>query len=97
MKEILNQIFDIEQKSEKKDIDIFNRNIRRLYHEIEVLGFVAKNPLGEKYSLERTDIEATLMSDFKPKMKITKVLKPIIFTTTNGQMQLVQKGVVIVE
>ena len=47
MKEILNQIFDIAQKSEKKDIDIFDRNIRRLYHEIEALGYVLKNPIGE--------------------------------------------------
>ncbi|WP_299617323.1 hypothetical protein [uncultured Tenacibaculum sp.] len=97
MKEILNQIFDIAQKSEKKDIDIFDRNIRRLYHEIEALGYVLKNPIGEKYSLERTDIEATLMNDFHSKMKITKVLKPIVYSTENGQMVLVQKGVVIAE
>ncbi|WP_442265374.1 hypothetical protein ACSIGC_13710 [Tenacibaculum sp. ZS6-P6] len=97
MKEILNQIFDIEQKSEKNELHVFDRNIRRLYHEIEGLGFEIKNPLGEKYSLERTDIEATLMNDFHSKMKITKVLKPIIYKSENGHMTLVQRGVVIVE
>lgn len=97
MKEVLNQIYEIEQKSEKKEINIFDRNIRRLYHEIEALGYTLKNPLGEKYSLERTDIEATLMNDFHSKMKITKVLKPIIYKTENDQMLLVQKGVVIAE
>ncbi len=97
MKEILNQIYDIEQKSEKRNIDFFERNIRRLYHEIEKQGYIVKNPLGEKYSLERTDIEATLMTDFYNEMKIVKVLKPIVYHSINDTMVIVQKGVVIVE
>ena len=37
------------------------------------------------------------MNDFHSKMKITKVLKPIVYSKENGQMVLVQKGVVIAE
>lgn len=96
MKEILNQVYDIEQKSEKREITFFDRNIRRIYHEVEQLGFVLKNPLGEKYSLERTDVEATLMHDFEEGMQITKVLKPIIYQVKSNNMVIIQKGVVIV-
>lgn len=97
MKEILNQVYEIEQKSEKRELTFFNRNVRRIYHEIEQLGYVLKNPLGEKYSLERTDVEANLMKEFYEGMRVSKVLKPIIYKKENDHMVLVQKGIVIVE
>lgn len=97
MKEILNQVYEIEQKSEKRELTFFNRNVRRIYHEIEQMGFVLKNPLGEKYSLERTDIEANLLTDFHEGMRVSKVLKPIIYKVEDDQMILIQKGIVIVE
>lgn len=97
MKEILNQVYDIEQKSKKRNVDFFERNFRRIYHEIEELGFILKDPLGEKYTLERTDVEATLMNDFYEEMKIVKVLKPIVYEKKNEALTIIQKGVVIVE
>ncbi len=97
MKEILNQIYEIEIKSIKREVSFFERNIRRVYYEIEQLGYVLKNPLGEKYSIERTDIEANLMKEFYEGMRVSKVLKPIIYKKENDQMILVQKGIVIVE
>lgn len=97
MKEILNQLYEIEQKSEKNNITLFDRNLKRLFHEIEEQGFFIKNPLGEKFSESRTDIDATLMNKLGPKSTITKVLKPIIYKKDGDQLIIIQKGVAIVE
>lgn len=40
MKEILNQLYEIEQKSIKNEITLFDRNLKRLFHEIEEQGFL---------------------------------------------------------
>ena len=97
MKELLNQLFEIEQKSIKNNLKLFDRNVKRMRYELEQLGYFMKNPEGEKFSEERTDVDATLMSEIHSKMKITKVLKPIILKKENEQSFIVQKGVVIVE
>ena len=44
-----------------------------------------------------TDVEANITGDFNSKMKIVKVLKPIVYKKTNEETTLVQKGIVIVE
>jgi len=97
MLEIINQIFSIELKSTKEDLTIFNRNIDRIYHEFEALGFHIINPIGKTYRNEMTDVEANINGDFNGKMKIVKVLKPIVYKKTDGDTTLVQKGIVIVE
>lgn len=97
MKELLNQLYEIKQKSQKNNVTLFDRNIRRMFHEIEQLGYFIKVPEGEKFSEERTDIDATLMGKMHSKMKITKVLKPIIYKKELEQAIIIQKGVVIVE
>lgn len=96
MKEILNQIFEIEQKVGNQQITNLDRNIRRLYHEFENEGFVLKNPIGEKFSELRTDMDATIMGELKNKLIVTKVLKPIIYQKQNEELILIQKAVVIV-
>ena len=97
MKEIINQVFAIEQRSKKENVDSFNRNIKRIYHEFETLGFKVINPLGQVYKNEMTDVEANIVGDITNKMKIIKVLKPIIYKTENEHTILIQKGIVVVE
>ncbi len=97
MREILNQLYEIDQKSKKNNLTLFDRNMKRIFHEIEHMGFYTKNPLGEKFSEERTDIDATIMGKTNSQMKIVKVLKPIIYKKEADQAIIVQKGVVIVE
>ena len=45
MLEIINQVFSIQLKSNKEDLTLFNRNIDRINHEFEALGFHIINPL----------------------------------------------------
>lgn len=96
MKEIINQIFTIEQKSNKENIELFNRNLDRIYHEFEALGYHIINPIGQKYRTEMTDVEANITGEISKNMKIVKVLKPIIYKEELDRV-LVQKGIVIVE
>ncbi|WP_298475433.1 hypothetical protein [uncultured Maribacter sp.] len=96
MKEILNQFFEIEQKITNQQITTLGRNIKRLHHEFEREGFILKNPIGEKFSELRTDMDATIMGELNNKLIVTKVLKPIIYQKQNEELILIQKAVVIV-
>ncbi len=98
MVNIINQIFEIEYKLRSKNEDSVDRNIRRMYHELETIGYKVINPLNRSYKETDTDIEASLAGTLKGELKVTRVLKPIIYQKINdGQLALVQKGIVIVE
>lgn len=97
MLEIINQIFSIQLKSDKENLTLFNRNIDRINHEFEALGYHIINPIGQIYRNEMTDVEANITGDISSKMKIVKVLKPVVYKRTNEENTLVQKGIVIVE
>jgi hypothetical protein len=69
-----------------------------MYHELETIGYKVINPLNRSYKETDTDIEASLAGTLKGELKVTRVLKPIIYQKINdGQLALVQKGIVIVE
>ena len=97
MLEIINQVFSIQLKSNKDNLTLFNRNIDRINHEFEALGFHIINPLGQTYRNEMTDVEANITGDFNEQMKIVKVIKPIVYQKRNDENTLVQKGIIIVE
>lgn len=95
---IINQVFEIEYKLRLKNEDAADRNIRRLYHELEIMGYTVIDPVNRTYKETDTDVEASLAGELKGELKITRVLKPIIYQKLNeGQMELIQKGIVIVE
>ena len=95
MNNIINQLFEIDKKSTEQNIDVFDRNLKRIFHELEEMGFKIINPLGTIYDERDASIEANILN---PNAKtITKVLKPVIFKSENGNFTLCQKGVVIVE
>lgn len=95
MEEIINQLFAITIKSEKKGENPIKRQLDRIDHELKSMGYQVINPLGNVYKNEMTDIEANIAGDGDD-LKITKVLKPIIYKEFDGEIRLVQKGIVIV-
>lgn len=95
MKDIINQVFEIEKKSIEQNIDGFERNLRRIQNEFEELGYKIVNPIGASYDERDASLEANMMSSNAT--KITKVLKPVIYKMENDAYSLIQKGVVIVE
>jgi len=98
MLEIINQVFAIKVKADKNDNTLFNRNLDRIQHEFEALGYQIINPFGKVYKNEMTDVEANVTGSLNSNSKITKVLKPIVYFQNNeGDIKLMQKGIVIVD
>ncbi len=95
MKNIINQLFEIEKKANDQGLEIFERNFTRVYHELEEMGYRVVNPIGQKYDVNDTALEANVTH--AGASKITKVLKPVIYRMENGNFSLEQRGVVIVE
>ena len=93
---IINQLFEMQLKiKEAGGEQSFERNFSRLYNIFEEDGYIIQNPTGEAYSETRTDYEASLSGRISSKMKIMRTVKPIIYQRKDGNLQLVQKGVVI--
>jgi len=98
MLQIINQIFEIKNKiSSLNETASFERNFNRLYAIFEEDGYIIQDPTNEHYEASRTDCEASIVGNVSSKMKITKTLKPIIYQKLQGNVQLQQKAVVIVE
>lgn len=95
---IINQIFELEQKLQANNDLSAERNFKRIFHEFEEMGYRIINPINRKYSETDTDIEATLPGTQLGVLRITRVLKPVIYQVRNAdETSLVQKGIVIVE
>lgn len=95
MEAIINQLFEIEKKATEQNLDVFERNLNRIQHELEELGYKIINPIGNQYDERDASIEANILNPNAK--KITKVLKPVIYKMQNDNYILLQKGIVIVE
>ena len=95
MKNIINQVFEMEKKATEQNLDAFDRNLSRIYHELEEMGYKIVNPTGTNYDERDASIDANILTPNA--RKITKVLKPVIYKIENDAYSLIQKGVVIVE
>ncbi|WP_113660863.1 hypothetical protein [Pedobacter nanyangensis] len=96
MKNIINQIFEIESKLNTQEKGNLQRNFERLYYELEQKGYKIVNPIGQTYDERDLSIEANLLTE-NGRQKITKVLKPVVYHNVDGVYTLIQKAVVIVE
>ena len=94
---IINQIWEIEKKALANHYDGLSRNFRRISAELEAEGYTLIDPIGRAYKETDADIEANIATELHKNSKIVKVLKPIIYQKRDGQTQLLQKGIVIVE
>jgi hypothetical protein len=98
MLQLINQFFEIQHKLKENGQETnFERNFNRLSNIFDEEGFIIQDPTNETYSDSRTDCEASIVGSISEKMRISKVLKPIIYKRTGDTIQLVQKAVVLVE
>jgi hypothetical protein len=96
--QIINQIFDMEKKLENiENSRILERNIRRIKSQLAEMNIEYLNPINERYSETRTDVEATISGNSSKNLMITEVIKPIIIQRNGNLQQIIQTGVVIVE
>ena len=108
--DFMNQIFEIEKKTANiEEENSIQRNLNKIKSILEeeyfkseqLIGFTYHNPLGEKYSLTRTDCEATISGTENENLEIIEVIKPIIFCSYRDNDKIskaiVQQAVVIVK
>jgi hypothetical protein len=96
--QLINQLFEIQRKIAGLNLSVgFERNFNRLFSILQDEGYIIQDPTNEQYAESRTDCEASIIGQASSKMKITKTLKPVIYHKENGQVQLMQKAVVLVE
>lgn len=94
---LINQLYEIERKLATKQVDIVDRNLDRIKHDLEGSGIKVIDPTGEKYDETRTDCQANIVGELGKNMVITRTMKPIIISNGPNGMELVQRGTVIVE
>jgi len=95
---ILNQLHLLKGKCEGKiNESQINRHFDRIQQSFQDLGYFMENPIGEPYDLTRLDCEASVAGEETENLKITEVIKPIIYFRDDEGNQIVQRAVVIVE
>lgn len=96
---IVNQIFEIETKlTHSNTVQSVERNLTRIKNHLEELGLSYHSPLNEKYSLDRTDCQASIAGEVdENNMFVSKVIKPAIYQNNDGKEELIQRAIVIVE
>lgn len=93
---IVNQIFEIEKKTNHANFDKIDRNIERLKSILNDNDIIYKNPTGEKYDETRIDCQATLLDDGND-LVIQDTIKPIIYKKTENSLEIIQQARVIVK
>ena len=95
---ILNNLCDIEKKLE---INGDSANVRRYVDRIRELledeNLFYENPLGQKFSETRTDLDATITGEGTENLHVVEVIKPIIRAGKKNYSVVVQKGIVLVQ
>jgi hypothetical protein len=108
--DILNQVFEIEKKTQKlKEENSINRNVRRLKtqfengfriamgQEVAEVSLTYHDPTGEPYDETRTDCEASIAGESADGLRIVEAIKPIIRLRLGEANLIVQRAVVIVQ
>ena len=95
---IMNNLFDIEKKIEiNGDNSNILRNVEKIKDWLKEEKIFYENPLGQKFSETRTDIEATIIGEGTENLKVVEVIKPIVRYGDSKFSVVVQKGIVLVE
>lgn len=94
---IINQVAEIERKSNKDQLDHILRHVDRIKNDLSELGYSYRFPLGERYDETRTDCEASIVGDNTTNLVITKVIKPLVIQEDQGYQIILQRANVIVE
>ncbi len=96
--QVLNNLCDIERKLViHGDPGNIRRNTERIREAFEEEHIFYEDPMGERFSETRTDLEATISGEGSSNLKVVEVIKPIIRVGDKTFSRVVQKGIVIVQ
>ena len=92
-----NLIFDLEKKVvNKTELPAMLRIYDKMKGVLEEAGILLYNPEGENYAETRTDVEASISGPSTIHLRITEVIKPVVYRVESDRKILIQKGLVIV-
>ena len=95
---LLNNLFEIEKKIEmSSEHSNLKRNVDRMKELLADQKVFFENPMGERFSETRTDLEATITGTGTDDLRVIDVIKPIIRVGDRALSRVVQKGIVVVE
>lgn len=96
--QILNNLCDIERKLNMHgDPGNSRRNVERIKEALQDQKLFYEDPMGEKFSETRTDLEASIAGSGTEDLVVVEVIKPIIRLGDESYSKVVQKGIVVVE
>ena len=94
----LNNLCDIEKKLDiNGDSSNVRRNVERIRELFEDENLFYENPIGQKFSETRTDLDATITGEGTEDLFVVEVIKPIIRAGNKNSSVVVQKGIVVVQ
>lgn len=95
----LNQVYELEQRIAKHgDSCNLGRHIERMKDAFEELGLVYEDPMGQRVSETRTDLEVSIAGTRTENLVIVEVIKPVIRVVDRGMpgfSKVVQRGVAV--
>jgi hypothetical protein len=95
---ILNNLCDIEKKLDiNGDNSNIRRNVGRIKELLEDEKLFYENPLGQKFTETRTDLDATITGEGADNLYVVEVIKPIIRVGDRNFSIVAQKGIVVVQ
>lgn len=95
---ILNNLFEIEKKLDiNGDSSNIRRNVERIKDLLDGERLFYENPLGQKFTETRTDVDATITGLRSENLFVVEVIKPIVRYGDKNFSVIVQKGIVVVQ
>jgi hypothetical protein len=95
---VLNNLHEIEKKIESSgDSSNIRRNFDLIREIFEGENLFYENPIGQKFTETRTDLDATITGEGIENLHVVEVIKPIIRYGNKDYSVVVQKGIVVVQ
>jgi len=95
---VLNNLYDIEKKIDSHgDNSNIKRNVDRIREIFQDEKIFYENPLGQKFTETRTDLDATITGEGAEDLYVVEVIKPIVRVGNQNYSVVVQKGIVVVQ
>jgi hypothetical protein len=93
-----NLVFELDKKFLSREPNpALQRIYDRMVATMEEAGIHLHNPIGTAYTETSTDVEASISGSLADHLRVTEVIKPVLYADVDGSRALLQKGVVIVE
>lgn len=94
---VMNNLSEIERKlAINGDAGNAKRNIERIKEAFEGEKIFYEDPMGQKFSETRTDLEAMITGEGTDNLVVIEVVKPIVRFGDKNFSKVVQKGIVVV-